>query len=215
MRGRRTLRRRGALVSALALWASGAYGLDLPNPLANMFGGSDESNAAETGRPASGGGLECPEILVDEGSSAVRVPAGADSASVRYQLSLNVLARECSVQDDKILIKVGVEGAAVLGPSGQAGTYGGTLRISARRQKDEVILQSKSYRVSATVPPGGVRGEFRLIADPLSVPYLGPRAADDYEILVGFEQGGIEKSNPPKPRKRRRAQTQQQFEEQQ
>lgn len=133
----------------------------------------------------------------------MRVPVGADNSSVRYQLSLGLLARECSVQDDKLHIKVGVEGAAVLGPAGQPGSYSGNLRISARRQKDEAVLQSKTYRVSATVPAGGTRGEFRLIAEPLAVPYLGPHAADDYEILVGFDQGGAEKGEAPKRRKKR------------
>lgn len=191
--------------SALALWSSAAQGFDIPNPLANMFGG--EAKQSEPGRaapPSSASAVDCPEILIDAGSSFLRTPPGADAGAVRYQLSIGLVARECSVHDDKIDIKVGVEGAAVLGPVGQPGSYAGTLRISARRQKDEAILQSKTYRVSATVPSGGTRGEFQLIAEPLSVPYLGPHAADDYEILVGFEQGGAsEKSDAPKRHKRR------------
>lgn len=192
------------IVSTLALWTGAAHGFELPNPLANVFGGQEKP--AEPGRPApptNASAVDCPEIIIDTGASFLRVPDGADAAGVRYQLSLGLVARECSVHDDKIDIKVGVEGAAVLGPVGQPGAYSGTLRISARRQKDEAILQSKTYRVSATVPAGGTRGEFQLIAEPLSVPYLGPHAADDYEILVGFDRGGAsETSAAPKRRKR-------------
>lgn len=206
MEAGRILRRLGPIASALALWSSAAHGFDIPNPLADVFGG-ESAKPAEPGRsaaPAAASAIDCPEILVDTGASFIRAPAGADAASVRYQLSLGLLARECSVRDDNIDIKVGVEGAAVLGPAGQPGSYAGNLRISARRQKDEAILQSRSYRVSATVPAGGTRGEFRLVADPLTVPYLGPHAADDYEILVAFEQGGAsEKNDAPKRRKRR------------
>lgn len=209
--------RLGALVSTLALASNLAYGFDIPNPL-KVFGGGEESKPAEPGRPApspSGSKIDCPEILVDSGASSIRMPAGADAASVRYQLSLGTLARECSIQDGALQIKVGVEGAAVLGPAGQPGSYTGTLRVSARRQKDEIILQSKTYHVGATVPSGGTRGEFRIVAEPLSVPYLGPHAADDYEVLVGFDQGGAGKSAAPKPRKKRAHRQQQQQQPQQ
>lgn len=207
MEAKRILQRMGAMVSALALSAGVAHGLDIPNPLAKIFGGAEEQKPAEPGRPAApatAAGLECPEILVDSGTAAVRVPAGADNDGVRYQLSLGLLARECSVQDDKIYIKVGVEGAAVLGPAGQPGSYAAALRISARRQKDEAIVQSKTYHVAATVPAGGTRGEFRLIAEPLAIPYLGQHAADDYEILVGFEGGSSDKSAAAAPKRRKR-----------
>lgn len=202
----RVLRRFGAIVSTFALSAGLAHGFELPNPLARMFGGGGDAKPAEPGRPAppaTAAALECPEILVDAATAALRVPAGADNASVRYQLSLGQVARECSLQGDTLHIKVGVEGAAILGPAGQPGAFGGNLRISARRQKDEAVLQSKTYRVGATVPAGGTRGSFQLIAEPLAVPYLGPHAADDYEILVAFEQGGAEKSEAPKRRKKR------------
>lgn len=204
--------RLGAFVSVWAVSSTLAYGFDIPNPLAKVFGGGQESKPAEPGRPApptSALGIDCPEILVDGGTSFIRVPAGADSASVRYQLSLGTMARECSVQDDKLQIKVGVEGAAVLGPAGQAGSFSGALRVSARRQKDEAILQSRTYHVSATVASGATRGEFRMVAEPLIVPYTGPHAADDYEILVGFDQGGAAKAEAPKRHKRRAQRPQQ------
>jgi hypothetical protein len=194
-----------AVVSA-ALAAGGARAFDLPNPL-SIFGGG-EKEQQQPDRPAQaapGAAVDCPEILVDTGAATLRVPPGADNSSVRYQLSLSHLARECTVSGDQILIKVGVEGAAVLGPVGQPGAYSGSVKIAARRQKDEAILASKSYRVSATVPAGAARGEFRLIAEPLSVPYLGAQAADDYEILVGFEGGAADKTAPEQKRRRRHA----------
>lgn len=203
MRGTVGLQRLGVGALALALLTNGAYGFDWPKPFRSVFGGGEEARPAEPGRPAppSGALLDCPEILVERGTSALRAPAGAESADVRYQLTLGLLARECSLQGDTIAIKVGVEGAAVLGPAGQAGSYFGALRIAARRQKDEAVLQSKTYRVGATVPPGAARAEFQLIAEPLTVPYISQHAADDYEILVGFEQGGPDKGETPKRRK--------------
>jgi hypothetical protein len=192
---------------AIALLTTNAAAFDFPS-LPNPFGGG--GNSAKQGQPGaapqkpSAASLECPEILVDMGTSAVRFPAGADSASVRYQLSLGLLARECTLQDDRIMIRVGIEGAAILGPLGTPGSYSGNLRVAVRRQKDEVILGSKVYRVGATIPTGATRAEFRIVAEPLSVPYLGQHAADDYEILVGFTQGGAEAGDHPKKAHKRR-----------
>jgi hypothetical protein len=197
----------GACALAIALMTTDALGFDFPS-LPNWFGGGESAKPTEPSGNAvqkpSASSLECPEILVDTGASALRVPPDADSSSVRYQLSLGLLARECTIQDDRIVIKVGVEGAAVLGPLGQPGSYSGNVRIAVRRQKDEMILGSKTYRVGTTIPSGATRGEFRIIADPLTVPYLSQHAADDYEILIGFTQGGADPAeNPRKSRGKR------------
>ncbi|MBI1868685.1 MAG: hypothetical protein HYS06_10405 [Methylocystis sp.] len=148
----------GAL--ALALFTNCAYGFDWRNPFRGVFGDREEARPAAPGRqpPPSAASLECPEILVESKTSSLRAPAGADSADVRYQLTLGLMARECSLQGDAIAIKVGVEGAAILGPAGQPGSYFGNLRIAARRQKDGVVLQSKTYRVGATVPTCKLKG---------------------------------------------------------
>ncbi|MBY6242056.1 hypothetical protein [Methylosinus sp. Sm6] len=183
-----------ALGAGLAFSLGAARGLDLPDPF-GLFGDkkAEQAPGAPPAPPASGSlGVDCPEILVDSGAASLRSPPGADNAAVRYQLSLGDMARECAMQGDRIAIKVGVEGAAVLGPAGSPGAYSGALRISVRRQKDESIADSKTYRVSATIPSGATRGAFRVIADPLLVPYVGPQAADEYEILVGFEGGVAE-----------------------
>ncbi|ATQ68179.1 MULTISPECIES: hypothetical protein [Methylosinus] len=194
-------------LAALALSAGAAHALDLPNPF-GLFGDkkSEQAPGAPPPPPPDGAlGVDCPEILVDSGAASLRVPPGSDNAAVRYQLSLGDMARECSMQGDQIAIKVGVEGAAVLGPAGSPGAYSGSLRVAVRRQKDEHILDSKTYRISAAVAAGATRGAFRVIADPLLVPYLGPQAADDYEILVGFEGGVAEKPAAAQKRRKRRS----------
>ncbi len=134
----------------------------------------------------------------------MRAPPGAESDAVRYQLSLARFARECSVREGRIFIKVGVEGAAILGPAGRPGSYFANLRLAVRRQKDNVILDSKSYRVGAVVPAGATRAEFQLVSDPLSVPFLNQHAADDYQVIVGFEQGGADTGEKPEKKRERR-----------
>jgi hypothetical protein len=204
--GKRIMRRLGASLAIAALSGGAAFGLDIPNPL-DLFGGKEDRKSEEGGRPTpppSGASVSCPEIFVDSGAASLRVPAGADNESVRYQLSLGDMARDCSVQGEDVLVRVGVQGAVVLGPVGQPGAYAGSVVVSVRRQKDEEVVKSKTYRINASVPAGQSRGEFQFVAEPLAVPYLGPNAAEDYEILVGFEGGASEHAaSRPKERKRR------------
>lgn len=203
MRKRSIARRRAALATILALSAGAARGLELPDPF-GLFGGGDGGGQKSDApvRTIPGAAVDCPEILT-EGAS-LRVPAGADNTAVRYQFSLGQMARECAVEGERLLIRVGVEGAIVLGPSGQPGSYSGALKISIRRQKDEEIVESRTFHVAAAVPAGGTRGDFRVITEPpLAVPYASAQAADDYEILVGFEGGASEKSASAQRRRKR------------
>jgi hypothetical protein len=198
-------RRKIASVTLMTALSTQAFALDLPR-VYKLFGGDAEpgpSSDAPASKPDAGS-LECPEVLVETGASSMRFPAGADGENVRYQLSLGPIARECALDGNNISIKVGVAGAAILGPLGQPGSYSGNLRVVVRRQKDEAVLGEKTFKVGATVPPGATRGEFRIVSDPFIVPFVSQRAADDYEILVGFTQGPESGDKPQKARKRRR-----------
>ena len=74
-----------------------------------------------------------------------------------------------------------------------------------RRLKDYGAVESKNYRVTTTVPAGATRGDFRLLADQITAPVIGKRPIEDYEILVGFTEGGAEApQKPPRPSKKAR-----------
>ncbi|HMK88044.1 MAG TPA: hypothetical protein VK446_00210 [Methylocystis sp.] len=151
--------------------------------------------------PKSKGLANCPDVVVDGGAAELRSPAGADAASVRYQFSIADVARECALNGDAITVRVGVQGAAVLGPAGQSGSYSGDLRIALRRKSDARLFGEKTHRVSATIPAGAARGEFIVLVEDLSAPFISAKAADDYEVMVGFQGGG---ESAPKPSRRGR-----------
>jgi hypothetical protein len=130
----------------------------------------------------------CPEIVVDGGSAELRAPPGAEASSVRYQIALGRMARECTRKGDEISVKVGIEGAVVLGPAGQPGAYSGNLRIALRRKRDEQLFGAKNYRVGATLPAGAARNEFSLLVENLDAPLISVNTNDDYEIIVGLTQ---------------------------
>jgi hypothetical protein len=146
---------------------------------------------------------ECPEIVVDGGGAELRAPPGADASSVRYQIAITRTARECALVGDQISVKVGIIGSAVLGPVGQPGAYYGNLRVALRRKRDEQLFGAKSYRVGADIPAGAARADFTLLVEALEAPFISQKAAEDYEVIVGFTQGGAE-SAAQKPEKKRR-----------
>ena len=196
----RTARRKRlavALATSFALLPVAVAAFELPKlRVPGIFGGEQKEGEP----PPAGATADCPEIFIDSGAAMMRSPPDADSANVRYQLSLGETARQCIIDADGLTIRVGVEGSAVLGAAGQPGVYGANLRVAIRRQKDDTLVASKIYRVSASIPKGGTRAEFQVIADPFTIPMMSPRAQDDYEILVGFTQGA---EKPAVEKKRR------------
>jgi len=186
------------LPGAPEAWADDA-GSTTSNRVLQMFGlGRSSADAAKPAPTLA----ECPEIVVDGGGADLRSPPGADASSVRYQIAISRMARECALIGDDISVKVGIQGAAVLGPAGQPGTYFGNLRVGLRRKRDEQLFGAKNYRVGATIPAGAARADFSLLVEALDAPFISQKAAEDYEVVVGFVQSGAEA--PPNTEKKRR-----------
>jgi len=186
-----------ALSTSIALTPAAVAAFELPKlRVPGIFGGEPKEGEP----PRAGATPDCPEVFIDSGAAMLRSPPDADAANVRYQLSLGETARQCVIDAEGLTIRVGIEGSAVLGAAGQPGVFGANLRVAIRRQKDDTLVASKIYRVNASIPKGGTRSEFQVIADPFTVPVMSPRAQDDYEILVGFTQG----ADKPAVEKKRR-----------
>jgi hypothetical protein len=148
------------------------------------FGKSAESPAL--GAAAKGPQLRsCPEVSILDGGAALRV-GGPASSAVRHQFAINDTARECQLQGNTLAIKVGVEGNLVIGPAGSGGTQSAGIKVAVRAEKDQKIISSRSYRVSATAT-GGEAAQFTLVTDTFTMPFLSEYSSDDYTIIVGFE----------------------------
>ncbi len=188
-----------ALALAAPLTATSAFAFDLPKiGLPSLLhGGSKDAPPAPSGAAA-----ECPTVFIDNGASMVRVPPEADGASVRYQLTIDTSARECAIEGEQLTVKVGIEGGAVLGQQGAPGSYGANIAVALRHVKDNSLVSVKNYHVTATIPPGGARGDFRLIADPIQAPLMSPHPHNDYEIIVGFTKGAADAEKPAGKKKK-------------
>jgi hypothetical protein len=145
--------------------------------------------------------LICPDIEVPDGLAALRA-GGQAGGSVRYQYSLGETARECSLANNQIAIRVGVEGRVLIGPAGSTGSFSVPVRVAIQRNSDQKAETSKVYKVAVNVPAGETQGSFTLVTDPIYVPYKHEDATDDYSIVVGFD--GARQPAAPVQRRRRR-----------
>ena len=149
---------------------------------------AESAAAAETARQKAlaSGIAECPDIVFDGAGAEMRSPADADASSVAYQLSITRTARECALTGANVSMRVGVLGAAMLGPVGKPGDYFGNLRVALRRKSDNKLFGEKTYRIGAKIAPNQSRADFTLLVEDLSAPFVNAKAAEDYEILLGF-----------------------------
>ncbi len=105
---------------------------------------------------------------------------------MRYQISINDVARECVAtgKGGGYRLKVGVQGRVLLGQAGSAGAYGATLSTTVT-QGGKVVAKRAS-RVGASIPAGQTGADFTHVEDGIVV----PPGSGDVEIIVGLGQGG-------------------------
>ncbi len=190
-----------AAVAALALSALGAKA-----DSGGLFGGfgnfnwknlfpNQGSNDKQDGQPASpdsqGHHLFCPEIIILDGTAAYQAHAGSPptNMNLRYQYALGDAVRQCSLAGDQLAIKVGIAGNVLLGPVGTPASFSIPLRVAIVGTKDNQPIVTKLYRVAATIPQGETGTEFRLVTEPLLVPFKQDHTEDDYTIKVGIDEG--------------------------
>jgi hypothetical protein len=140
----------------------------------------------------------CPPVGVIEGGAALQAYSGGrvgDAGALRNQITLGQLARECAGQPDgSTLVKVGIQGRALLGAGGGAGRFDVPVRVVVKR--GSTIIANRLRRVAVTIPAGDTQGTFTIIEDGIVIP---PVDAEHFEIEVGLGGAG-----PAEGRGRRR-----------
>lgn len=134
----------------------------------------------------------CPDIQILDGTAADRVYApGTDQSneSVRYQFSIDNVARGCAVNGGQAAMKVGVAGRVLLGPAGSPGTFSAPIRVAVVNLADGTPVVSKLYQVPTTVADGQTEAPFTFVSEPFAIPATGDFKGD-YTIKVGFDSAG-------------------------
>src|SRR5215212_4966606 len=167
----------GLLSLALCIEPASAQGIS--DTLRNLlrYGSTTEPPAA----PQAGIEVEdCPRVDVTEGGAALRTYAGGRTGSpeaLRSQLTISNVARECIGRPDgSIVVKVGVEGRALIGPAGAAGRFDVPVRFVVKQGNQ--TYANRVRRVPVTVPAGEAQASFVAVEDGMVV----PRGTRDFDI---------------------------------
>jgi hypothetical protein len=121
----------------------------------------------------------CPTVDVMDGGSVIR---SGDGSSVRSQIALGDLARECVGQPDgSTLVRVGVEARALLGAGGSAGRYDVPVQIVVK--DGSTVFANRSRRVAAAIPAGQTQTTVSIVEEGIVVP---AGSANNFEIEVGL-----------------------------
>jgi hypothetical protein len=148
------------------------------------------------GRPSGPAPIEnpsgCPPIAILDGTEAQRVmaPGATGNTGLKYQYSLFSVARECSMAGGRMSVKIGAGGRVLLGPAGAAGRFDVPIRVVVFSEIDHKPVQSKLFRVSASVGSGQASAPFQFVSDQVVVPIASGRTGDDYSIKVGIDGKG-------------------------
>jgi hypothetical protein len=114
----------------------------------------------------------CPRVGVIEGGAALQAYAGrtGDPNALRNQISLTDFARECVARPDgATLVKVGIEGRALLGPGASAGgRFEAPVRVVIK--SGDGVSPRAPAASSVTIPAGDTQGSFVVVEETWSFP---------------------------------------------
>jgi hypothetical protein len=146
-----------------------------------------------------GNDFDCPVLDVAPNGASMRDFGGTaegGAQSLRNQVSISNLARECKDAGASISMNLGVEGSVLLGPAGSPGTFTVPLLFEAR-VKDKVVT-TRRETLSVVIPPNESRAFFSTVLTDFSIP-----KDDDTDVYVGLSKSGGPALRPPVHRKRR------------
>lgn len=127
----------------------------------------------------------CPAVSISEGGSAIQAFSGGrvgDATGLRSQISIRELARECAGSaDGSTIVKVGVEGRALLGAGGAPGRYDVPVHIVIKR--GSTVIANRTRRVAVSIPAGDNQAAFSVVEEGIAV---SPNDAQSFEIEVGL-----------------------------
>lgn len=123
--------------------------------------------------------VPCPKVEIREGGATLRQGKGSD---VSVQFSLRDVARECSAgKNGAIVMKIGVEGIAVIGKAGKPGGVSAPLIVTAT--KNDKVIATKTITLKTTIPSDENQTQFRLIDQGFTI----PAGSEDADVTIGFK----------------------------
>ena len=146
---------------------------------------------------------DCPTVDIREGGTIYRQNGGgvikakksikapdAEPANqadtpvpgVKVQFTIKNVARECVFNGGTILMKIGVEGTALIGSAGKPGPASAPLTFMVTRDGKTVL--SRAAVVNTVIPADEEQAQFRLVQGDIKV----PPGNGEIEVTVGFNK---------------------------
>jgi len=121
----------------------------------------------------------CPQVQVIPGRAAIQHGGG--------QVSISNIARECIERPDgSVVVKVGIEGLALVGPKGGGGRF--NVPVVFRLTQDEKVLVTRTRQASVSVGGGEAQASFVTVEGGMVVPARS--GTFDIEVGLGGAAGG-------------------------
>ncbi len=147
--------------------------------------------------------VECPFIDIRQGASTLVLPPpppnGSNEAmTLKYQGSFVRAARECSVVNGQMVMKVGIQGRVIVGPAGGPGHVDVPLRIAVvdAPSSGTKVIATKFIQIPVDIADNN-GATFSHIEEGLTFPLPTPVSQlDNYVVYIGFDQFSAQ--NAPK-----------------
>jgi hypothetical protein len=204
---RRAALRAGGLLLSGAMLSACTSGADLGSSgsftgrFTSFFSGAKPGVTQPATPTQSAPDVQCPGVDIRPGASTLNVAAKSGPATagdLRYQLSFGQTARECSVQDGNLSIKVGVQGRVILGPMGTPGIVDVPLRYAVVREGlQPTTIVTKFKRLPVTIAADQTHVQFVDIEEGITFPLPTTSELDAYVIYVGFDEVGDKDEKKP------------------
>jgi len=144
--------------------------------------------------------VNCPPVDVRQGASTLTI--GQGTMSVKYQGSFTHEARDCTVVNGNMIMRIGIQGRVVIGPAGGPGPVDVPLRIAVVQETPggSRLITTKFLRIGVAVGNDGI-AEFSHVEDGVTFPVPSPTSVlDDYIAYVGFDPMTAQSQDQPKPK---------------
>jgi hypothetical protein len=196
----------------LAGCSSGATTGTADPSLGSRFSSFFSSSASPPTQVAAGSPnfnpADCPTVEIRTGTGTLTLganPAETSPANVRYQLSFNQWARQCTAVGSTLTMRVGVQGRIVVGPAGGPGPIDIPLRYAVVREgANPKTIVTRFKRIPAEIPPGQTYVVFSDVEDDLSFPIPRSDELVAYILYVGFDSMGDAQPASKKPAPKRK-----------
>jgi hypothetical protein len=150
--------------------------------------------------------VDCPFIDIRQGASTMVVPPpppdGSNEAmTLKYQGSFVRAARECSVVNGQMVMKVGIQGRVIVGPAGGPGRVDVPLRIAVvdAPSSGTKVVTTKFIQIPVDVTNND-GASFSHIEEGLTFPLPTPTSElGNYVVYIGFDQFSAQAAPKPEP----------------